>query len=182
MGFLFTQNKIVLVLLCCSLCLTLCDPMDCGPPGCSVQEILQARILEWVARGTVFESKFQLIEVQHYFCLCVCTCAQLLSQHLTPCRPIDCSPPGSCVHGILQARILEWLVHSSSPPQPGQLIAEQATFEISLALIIGWSEGTEHKGCGHLNFFKRWCQRISAQREKRTGEGQPSFQNKQIWI
>ena len=26
MGFLFPQNKIVLVLLCCSLCLTLCDP------------------------------------------------------------------------------------------------------------------------------------------------------------
>ena len=30
-------------------CLTLCDPIDCGPPGFSVQGILQARILEWVA-------------------------------------------------------------------------------------------------------------------------------------
>ena len=30
-------------------CLTLCDPIDCRPPGSSVQEILQARILEWVA-------------------------------------------------------------------------------------------------------------------------------------
>ena len=29
---------------------TLCDPMDCSPPGSSVHEILQARILEWVAR------------------------------------------------------------------------------------------------------------------------------------
>ena len=28
---------------------TLCDSMDCGPPGYSVQGILQARILEWVA-------------------------------------------------------------------------------------------------------------------------------------
>ena len=27
---------------------------------------------------------------------------------LTLCNPIDCSPPGSSVHGILQARILEW--------------------------------------------------------------------------
>ena len=27
-------------------CLTLCDPMDCSPPGSSVQGILQARILE----------------------------------------------------------------------------------------------------------------------------------------
>ena len=27
----------------------------------------------------------------------------------TLCNPIDCSPPGSSVHGILQARILEWI-------------------------------------------------------------------------
>ena len=30
-------------------CLTLCDPMDCSPPGFSVHGIFQARILEWVA-------------------------------------------------------------------------------------------------------------------------------------
>ena len=31
------------------LCLTLCNHMDCSPLGSSVHEILQARILEWVA-------------------------------------------------------------------------------------------------------------------------------------
>ena len=31
------------------LCPTLCDPMDCSPPGSSVHGILQARTLEWVA-------------------------------------------------------------------------------------------------------------------------------------
>ena len=30
-------------------CPTLCNPMDCTLPGSSVHEILQARILEWVA-------------------------------------------------------------------------------------------------------------------------------------
>ena len=30
-------------------CLTLCDSMDCSPPGSSVHGIVQARILEWVA-------------------------------------------------------------------------------------------------------------------------------------
>ena len=30
-------------------CPTLCNPVDCSPPGCSVHGILQARILEWVA-------------------------------------------------------------------------------------------------------------------------------------
>ena len=37
-------------------CLTLCNPMDCSPPGSSVSGIFQARVLEWVAisfsRGT----------------------------------------------------------------------------------------------------------------------------------
>ena len=30
-------------------CLTLCDPMNCSPPGSSVHRIFQARVLEWVA-------------------------------------------------------------------------------------------------------------------------------------
>ena len=30
-------------------CPTLCDPVDCSPPGSSVRGIFQARILEWVA-------------------------------------------------------------------------------------------------------------------------------------
>ena len=37
------------------------------------------------------------------------------------CDPIDCSPPGSSVHGILQARMLEWVAISFSGdlPDPG---------------------------------------------------------------
>ena len=31
-----------------SSCLTLCDPMDCGPPGSFVHGILQGRILDWI--------------------------------------------------------------------------------------------------------------------------------------
>ena len=30
------------------------------------------------------------------------------------CNPMDCSPPGSSVHGILQARVLEWVAISFS--------------------------------------------------------------------
>ena len=40
----------------------------------------------------------------------------------TLCNPMNCSPPGSSVHGILQARILEWRWPFSSPeypPNPG---------------------------------------------------------------
>ena len=34
--------------------------------------------------------------------------------HVQLCDPMDCSVPGSSVHGILQARILEWVAISSS--------------------------------------------------------------------
>ena len=37
---------------------------------------------------------------------------------LTLCDPEDCSPPDSCVHGISQARILEWVAISSSRASP----------------------------------------------------------------
>ena len=40
--------------------------------------------------------------------------AKSLQSCLTLCDPVDYSPPGSSVHGILQARILEWVAMSSS--------------------------------------------------------------------
>ena len=40
--------------------------------------------------------------------------AQLLQSCPTLCDPVDCSPPGSSVHGILQARKLEWVAMLSS--------------------------------------------------------------------
>ena len=43
--------------------------------------------------------------------MCVFVCAQSC---LTLCDPIDCNPPDSSVHGFSQARILEWVVISSS--------------------------------------------------------------------
>ena len=36
----------------------------------------------------------------------------LIAVILTRCDPMDCTPPGSCVHGILQARRLEWVAIS----------------------------------------------------------------------
>ena len=38
-----------------------------------------------------------------------CNAAKSLQSCLTLCDPVDCSPPGSSVHGILQARVLEWV-------------------------------------------------------------------------
>ena len=44
----------------------------------------------------------------------MCRHAELLQSCLTLCNPMDCSLPGSSVHGMLQARILEWVAMPSS--------------------------------------------------------------------
>ena len=41
-------------------------------------------------------------------------CAKLLQMCPTLWDPMDYSPPGSSIHGILQVRILEWIAISSS--------------------------------------------------------------------
>ena len=50
------------------------------------------------------------------FCLktSLCTCTTSVQLCPTLCKPMDCSPPGSSVHGVLQARILEWVAMPSS--------------------------------------------------------------------
>ena len=49
--------------------------------------------------------------------------AKLFQSCPTPCDPMDCSPSGSSVHGILQARLLQWVsmpsMHSGDLPDPG---------------------------------------------------------------
>ena len=44
----------------------------------------------------------------------VLCCAKLLWSCQILCESMDCNPPGSSVHGILQARILEWIATPSS--------------------------------------------------------------------
>ena len=54
-----------------------------------------ALLLSWVLQGI------------YPWILCVCACAKSLQCSPTLCDPMDCSPPGSYVRGILQARMLE---------------------------------------------------------------------------
>ena len=51
-------------------------------------------------------------------CLFRSCCCIVTKSCLTPCNPMDCSSPGSSVHGILQARILEFL-SAEDLPHPG---------------------------------------------------------------
>ena len=47
-------------------------------------------------------------------CVYICMHAKSLQSCPTMCESMDCTPPGSSVHGILQARILEWVAMPSS--------------------------------------------------------------------
>ena len=85
-------------------------------------------------------SEAQILEKPHQpghdtesFLFSVC-CAKLLQSCPTVCDPIDCSPPGSSVHGILQAGILEWL---AMPSSRGSFQTRDWTI-VSCVSCIGW--------------------------------------------
>ena len=82
-------------------CLTLCDPIDGGPPGSPVRGILRDK-------NTGVGCHFLLQ------CMKVKSESDVAQSCLTLCDPIDGSPPGSPVSGILQARILGWVAISFS--------------------------------------------------------------------
>ena len=58
--------------------------------------------------------------------------ARLLQLGLTLCNPMDCSPPGSSVHGILQARILARVAFPAPGdlPNSGMVISSLASFAL----------------------------------------------------
>ena len=75
--------------------------------------------------------------------------AKSLESCPTLCNRMDCSPPGSSVHGILQARILEWV---AVPSSSGSSQHRDRTF-ISYISCIGrwvlyyqWQLGSPRKG------------------------------------
>ena len=55
-----------------------------------------------------------LFSSAHFVCFLVWECAKSLGYVRLFCDPMDCSPLGSSVHGIFQARILEWVARPSS--------------------------------------------------------------------
>ena len=76
-------------------------------------------------------------------CVCVCVCvhvcihAKLLQFCLTFCDPVDCTLPGSSLHGILQARILEWVAMLSSK---GVLPTQESN--PFLSCLLYWQAGS----------------------------------------
>ena len=63
----------------------------------------------------------------------MCACVLVTQSCPTVCNSMDCIPPGSSVHGILQARILEWVAipfsRGSTQPRSLALQADPLPFE-----------------------------------------------------
>ena len=98
-------------------------------------------------------------------CVCVKVKIYVTQSCLTLCDPVDYSPPGSSVHGISQARILEWVAipfsRGSSPPRDqtqisclaGRFSTIWATREASVCVRVrvcvclqGWKDWYEGVG------------------------------------
>ncbi|XDA88722.1 hypothetical protein R6Z07M_018363 [Ovis aries] len=56
----------------------------------------------------------------------------------TLCSPVDCSPPGSSVHGIFQARILEWVAISFSKEKQRWLAIKNNGFSKNYIYLFTW--------------------------------------------
>ena len=131
--------------------LILCNPMDCSPPGTSVlwaspgkntgvgchallQGIFPTQganpcllcLLHWqVGSLPLAPPGFKHLSPLPSFnrLNTSAAAAKSLQSCLILCNPMDCSPPGSSAHGILQAGILEWVPFPppGDPSKPGTL-------------------------------------------------------------
>ena len=80
----------------------------------------------WVIHvDTISFISFTFTYIQ-YFTVYVCACS-VVEWRLIPCDPMECSPPGSSVHGIFQGRVLEWVA----------TLYDYTTIYESILLLIG---------------------------------------------
>ena len=118
-----SDNIYTLCVLClvAQSCRTLCNPKDCSPPGSSVHgdspgkntgvgchALFQGIFLTQESNWGLLHCSWILYQLSYALLLL------LLSRvsRVRLCDPIDRSPPGSAVPGILQARTLEWVAIS----------------------------------------------------------------------
>ena len=89
---------------------------------------------------------WSVLYAQHHVCVCVLSrfsSVQSLQSCPNLCDPIDCSLPGSSVHGILQARVLEWV---ATPSSRGSSRPRDRTLASFGSCVAGESSITEPLG------------------------------------
>ena len=120
-----------IVLCCCSVaqpCLTICDPTECSTPsfpspspGAGSNSCPLSRWCHPAISSSVvpFSSCLQSFPASpgkntgvgcHFLLQCMKVKSEIEVAQSCPTLsdPMDCGPPGSSIHGIFQARVLEW--------------------------------------------------------------------------
>ena len=104
-------------------CRTLSDPMDCSLPDSSIHGIFQARVLEWgaIAFSVIVIREMKIKATVRNFNIPTSE-VKVVQSCATLCDPMD-----YIVHGIIQARILEWVAvpfsRGSSQPRHGTWVS-----------------------------------------------------------
>ena len=134
------------------------------------------RLNHWTTSEVLILYYFKCIFSLRYFILCLCylfffffhyhhhgisqVFKMLVAQLcLTFCDPMDCSLPGSSVHGILQARIVEWVAISFSKDSSWSRdrTGSPALQVESLPLSLLGSPKCLHGSCNFPNCFHLGC-------------------------
>ena len=71
-----------------------------------------------------------------------------------PTPSIDCSPPGSSIHGIFQLRVLEWSAESRDVTLPTKV----HTVKAMVFPVVMW-ETVKNAECQRIDAFDLWCWR-----------------------
>ena len=95
---------------CCALlqCIFLTQPLN--------SHLLHYRqfLYWWATRKPLYVHTYVIVSVSFESEKKICCCSLVAKLCLTLCDPLDCSLPGSSVHGISQEGILEWIAISFS--------------------------------------------------------------------
>ena len=94
-------------------CPTLCDPTDSSPPGFPIPVLWAHPCSPGKNTGVGCHFLLQYMKVKSE--------SEVAQSSPTLSDPMDCSLPGSSVHGIFQARVLEWGAIAFSVGKTGRL-------------------------------------------------------------
>ena len=128
-------------------CPTLCDPIDGSPPGSAIPG-------NPPGKNTGVGCRFLLQ------CMKVKSESEAAQSCPSPSYPMDCSLPGSSVHGICQARVLEWVVIAFSVLLYYISIKKKKKQQVFVLGVHGSQTfhgvSEEVKPCNHSQRFQRF--------------------------
>ena len=107
---LFISHFLECIVFCCLIANVLKFIISYIEPGPCYSILVKNRMICLVSKlkkKSYFIERFLISEMGM-----ICVCGKSLQSYLTLCNPVDHSLPSSSVHGILQARVLEWVAVS----------------------------------------------------------------------